>query len=80
MAVLDEVARAFQCPDEGFSKAIWVVGIALAGFLHDKVGQEPFIAPPPRGRRWLYGPLRAFIEAAPSDSLRTTSKIQGRLV
>ena len=28
-------------------------------------------------RRWLQSPLRAFIEAAPSDSLRTTSKIQG---
>ena len=45
LAVLDEVARAFQCPDEGCSKAMWVVGNVSGGFLHDKVGQEPFIAP-----------------------------------
>ena len=45
LAVLDEVARAFQCPDEGFSPASSLGGNASGGFLHDKVGQEPFIAP-----------------------------------
>ena len=45
LAILDEVARALQRQNEGFSLVLMISGNASGGFLYDKVSQEPFIVP-----------------------------------